>query len=372
MNQIVVFILIAISIMVLVGGVAYWRYKGSIVFTMTLIVVNTAGPLTICAYVIAVGGYKHLLWAVPAVCFYTVLNFVLLNKFLTKPVNSLKQDIVDMLSVGQLNFNFDEAVMSSKNEFGEMAKSLTSMKNKTKLIIEETQEVSNFIEMSARLQSESAMQISKGANEQATATEEISATLQEITASNQQNKDNANHTASLSKSATNSMIKMEELTKVNVESVTDIIEKIKFVNDIAFQTNILSLNASVEAARAGEQGRGFAVVANEVRNLAESSKKASDEIHNLSQSTIQKSNESEQFVLQLLKEITKTASLVETISLATNEQSAGTEQINVAIQDLNSVSQQNAASSEELASSSEELSEKAKNLTELISFFKID
>jgi methyl-accepting chemotaxis protein len=276
------------------------------------------------------------------------------------------------LSVGELDFSFDESVIAQGNEFGEMATALSSMTKQIQLIIRETQRIAYYIETTAQQQSEAAVLISKGANEQASATQEISATLEEITASNQTNNENANKTERLADSAVHSMRKMEEVTKMNVESVADIITKIKFVNDIAFQTNILALNASVEAARAGEHGRGFAVVAHEVRNLAENSKVAGNEIHELSYSTIQKTQESEKFVSQLMSEINTTSYLVKNITRATLEQSAGTEQINSAIQSLNYISQQNAASSEELASSAEELSEQSKRLTELMKFFKTE
>ena len=165
----------------------------------------------------------------------------------------------------------------------------------------------------------------------------------------------AQKSAQMSQSANKDMEEMRQVIQKSVISISNIIEKINVINDIAYETNILALNASVEAARAGDAGKGFAVVANEVRSLAEKSKQAAYEIEALSSKTINESNSSKEFISKLSVDFKETTELVKQISIASVEQSNGTDQINSTIQSLNQVSQQNAASSEELAASSEGL-----------------
>lgn len=151
----------------------------------------------------------------------------------------------------------------------------------------------------------------------------------------------------------------------------EIATKISIIGEIAFQTNILALNAAVEAARAGENGRGFGVVAEEVGKLADKSKQAALEIDQLTKTSVFNAEQTGKLMNEIVPEIQKTSQLIQEISVANKEQSAGADQINMAIQQLNMVTQQNAATSEELATNAVELAAQAEQLREIISFFKI-
>ena len=297
-------------------------------------------------------------------------------------IGSLAQSLKDMLA--SIRYLASKVILISQGDLssevdirdkikgrGELAEALQDMINKLREIVDNISKGANQIASSSIELSSSSQQISQGANEQAASVEEISATMEEISANIQQNKDNAIQTESISVKASESVDKVRGSSKNSLVSITDISQKITIINDIAFQTNILALNAAVEAARAGEHGKGFAVVAAEVRKLAESSKKAADDIINSSQISVDITNEAGSLLESLIPEIQKTADLIQEIAAANTEQSNGVTQINSAVQQLNTVTQQNASASEELASSSEELSAQASHLKNLISFFKI-
>ncbi len=218
--------------------------------------------------------------------------------------------------------------------------------------------------------SSSSEELSQGANEQAASVEEISSAVEEMTATIRQNADNAGQTERIaSKSATDAR-ESGEAVRHTVQAMKNIAEKISIIQEIARQTNLLSLNASIEAARAGEHGRGFAVVASEVQKLAERSQVAAAEISELSGSSVSIAEKAGEMLQRLVPDIQKTAELVAEINAASGEQANGAQQINTAIQQLNSVVQQNASSAEELAATAEELSAQTVHMQEAINFLK--
>jgi len=258
------------------------------------------------------------------------------------------------------------------DEIGAMAKSLAeALKNIKRVIMEVFAAAENVTSGSQQLSS-SSEQMSQGASEQAASVEEVSSSMEEMAANIRQNTDNAQET---DKTAQKSAADAREGGKAVIETVSamkEIAGKISIIEEIARQTNLLALNAAIEAARAGEHGKGFAVVASEVRKLAERSQKAAGEIGQLSTTSVEVAEHAGELLSRIVPDIQKTASLVQEISAASNEQNAGAEQINKAIQQLDQVIQQNASASEQTASTAEELAAQAEQLQTAVSFFKLE
>jgi hypothetical protein len=223
--------------------------------------------------------------------------------------------------------------------------------------------------------------LAKGASEQAACIEETSASLEEISSMTKKNADNAQTTKGLANvaraaadSGASDMQKMS-LAMQDIKSSSDDISKIiKTIDEIAFQTNILALNAAVEAARAGEAGMGFAVVADEVRNLAQRSAQAAKETATKIETAIAKTAQGVQMsekVAQSLAEIVtnvrKVDELVAEIATASQEQSEGITQVNIAVTQMDKVTQSNAASAEQSAGAAQELNTQAQVLHGVVS-----
>jgi len=195
--------------------------------------------------------------------------------------------------------------------------------------------------------------------------------MEQMSSNITQNADNAAETEKIALQASKDAEESGTAVIEAVEAMNQIAEKITIIEEIARQTNMLSLNASIEAARAGEHGKGFAVVASEVGKLAARSKDAAGEISVLSTSTATVAEKARGKLEQLLPNIRRTAELVQEITASSREQSGGTEQINSAIVQLDQIIQHNASASEEMASISDELSGQARGLESSISFFTI-
>ncbi len=295
-----------------------------------------------------------------------ILTAVSLTRIITGPIIK-GVAFAKQLSEGDLTATIE---VDQKDEVGQLAAALTNMASKLREIVENILSGADNIASASQQMSSTSQEMSQGASEQASSVEEVSSSMEEMASNIENNTDNAQQTEKIAINAASGIKEGSEATNIAVEGMKNIAEKIRIVNDIAFQTNILALNAAVEAARAGEHGKGFAVVAAEVRKLAERSKIAADEIDELSKNGVDVAEKAGRKLNEIVPDIEKTAQLVQEIASASIEQNSGADQINNALQQLNNVTQQNAAASEELATSSEELAGQADQLKENIMFFK--
>ncbi len=273
--------------------------------------------------------------------------------------------IAEEIAKGNLTLEFDDrkavgVYLSMKNMTNNLSSTLRDIRNASDQVASGSNQIS-----------QSSQQISSGATEQASSTEEISSSMEELVSNIQQNTENAQKADEIARKAAEDASLGGESVNDTVLAMRSISEKIGIIEDIARNTNMLALNAAIEAARAGEAGKGFAVVASEVRKLAENSGKAAADITEISTSSVKAAEQAGVIINNLVPQIQQTAELVQEITVASEEQARGAEQINSSIQQLDTVIQQNASASEELASMSEELNSQSEMMASSIDFFKL-
>ncbi|HEX2934146.1 MAG TPA: methyl-accepting chemotaxis protein [Bacteroidales bacterium] len=262
--------------------------------------------------------------------------------------------------------------LSKRSENDELMEALSGMVLKLNDIVVQISESASNVAISSNEMSGAAVQLSEGANEQASSSEEISSAIEEMATTIEQNSDNATQTEKIALISSQGIEEVNQASRLSLDAIRQIVEKIKVINNIAEKTDILAINAAIEAARAGEHGKGFAVVAAEVRKLAETSQKAAIEINQFSSESLQITEDTSMLMSKLIPDIQKTTRLVQEIAASCIEQSSGAAMISQAVGQLSQITQHNSASAEEMSSSSEELASQAEMLKDVIAFFKTD
>ncbi len=298
------------------------------------------------------------------------LNTMIMNLYTT-----INHTIEVLKSYENRDFT-QKTTISCKGELCSLTNGVNKLGKEISIMLKTNLDNSEVLDESANDLTTNMNRLTVSANQQAASLEETAAALEEITETMRANtnnitelssnsvalKDEVNRGKDLAKKTSNSM----EQINTNVNAIT---ESISIIDQIAFQTNILSLNAAVEAATAGEAGKGFAVVAGEVRNLATRSAEAAKEIKELVESATLSATEGKNIVNnmyegyeKLNENIINTTSIVETVTLNSKEQMIGVEQINSAIGELDKTTQENAS----IASQINDIVKNVRNMADTI------
>ena len=299
-----------------------------------------------------------------------------------RPMKFIVQEAHDM---SEGNFVLHSSVRDRKDEIGELSHSFMLMREKIVEVITNVLEASNEIANAANELYKGSEDLAQRTEYQASSLEETASSMEEMAStikSSAQNSVDGNKVMIDSKNAVEEGGVVISDTAKMIEEVYEASAKIrditKVIEGIAFQTNILALNASVEAARAGDQGRGFAVVASEVRNLAQNSQASAKNITLLIEDIYEKINKSAEMARHskeifnnIEMKIEETSKIMDDISQTAVEQEAGVDQVNTAVTKMDSITQQNAALVEESTAASKSLLDQAKHLENLMSFFKV-
>jgi methyl-accepting chemotaxis protein len=273
--------------------------------------------------------------------------------------------VADEISAGRL-----DARVQPRGELDRFGHAFVRMTHSLSELIRDIGSSADAIAVAATELTESAQGLSEGASEEAASVTQTTASLDALNDSIARTVMEIKQMEEVARRGAADAERSGQAMNVTVGAMASITDKVSAINSIAEQTNLLSLNAAIEAARAGEHGRGFAVVAEEVRRLADVSRKTAEEITELAARSKATVAQSGQLLDDLVPRIRQTADVVQAVSASSAQQVQNLELVGKAMQQVDDVTHRNAAAAQELGAMAEELTAQSESLQELIRRFR--
>lgn len=296
------------------------------------------------------------------------LVFFIVQK-VSKPIKTIA-DVAKELGEGDGDLTRRLPALGN-DEIGQVATEFNTFIDKVHQVLLEIQSSVHEIVNSSDSINQASRELESSSLGQAESIEEINDTLQQMNTSTHNSAKNAEITTQIAAQASNEAEEGGKAVAETEEAMNRISDEITIIEDIAYKTNLLALNASIEAARASEHGKGFAVVAEEVRKLAERSQLAAQEINEGAHVSVEVAQRAGDLIKRIVPNISKTASLISEIQISSQQQSEGVSQVLAAAGKLDTLAQTNSRNSTQLAATAENLNQQSLRLESIMSFFKL-
>ncbi|GAC1415181.1 MAG: hypothetical protein NVSMB6_17480 [Burkholderiaceae bacterium] len=324
---------------------------------------------------------QYALYALLAVVCAAGLLYLALEKAVARPMRSATQ-AAQQLAGGDLT---TQVHVGRRDEIGHLMQAINGVGIGLAGVVFNVRKGTDQINLASSEIAIGNSDLSARTESQASAIGQTTAAIDSFTSAVKRNAENAHEASILVNSASDQAVKGGDVVSQVVatmgsikNSSRKIVDIIGVIDGIAFQTNILALNASVEAARAGEQGRGFAVVATEVRNLAQRSAAAAKEIKGLIADSVEKvdngstlADQAGQAMFEIVTSVSNVTGIMAAIAAASAEQSHDIEEVNRAVREMDEMTQRTAALVEQAAAAASSLHNQAEQLSRNVSIFKL-
>jgi len=325
---------------------------------------------------------RYVLMGFVALVVFSALLYMAVRRYISRPLAEVEQAATQIAN-GDLTVQMD---VRGNDEIARLTQAMNGISHNLSSVVGKVRSGAEHIASASSEIASGNQDLCARTEQQAGDLEKTASSMEELTSTVRQNADNARQANQLAQSASDVAARggavvaqvVETMGSINTSS-QKIVDIIGVIDGIAFQTNILALNAAVEAARAGEQGRGFAVVAGEVRTLAQRSAAAAREIKGLISNSVGQVETGSRLVEQagttmeeVVNSVRRVTDIMAEIRSASEEQTAGIEQVNTAITHMDHVTQQNAALVEEAAAAASAMQDEAAGLAQMVRQFRLE